>query len=38
MRLTEDVEQLRYVVCAPEEVSGADDQTLAVTAADIFRA
>jgi AAA+ ATPase superfamily predicted ATPase len=34
--LTEDVDRLRYIVCARSEVTRADDDTVVVTAADIF--
>jgi AAA+ ATPase superfamily predicted ATPase len=34
--LTEDVDRLRYIVCARSEATRADDDTVVVTAADIF--
>jgi hypothetical protein len=34
--LTKDVDRLRYVVCARNEVNRADNDTIVVTAADIF--
>ena len=34
--LTEDVDQLRYIVCARAEATRADADTIVVTAADIF--
>lgn len=36
--LTDDVTRLRYAVCAREQVEHADDETLIVTAPDIFSA
>jgi hypothetical protein len=36
--MTQDVDELSYVVCAREAVEGADTQTRTVTAADIFTA
>jgi hypothetical protein len=34
--LTEDVDRLTYIVCARSEITRTDDDTVAVTAADIF--
>lgn len=36
--LTQDPEELRYAICARDDVDRADDDTLAVTAKDIFGA
>lgn len=34
--VTDDTESLRYAVCAREQIEHADDETLTVTAEDIF--